>query len=293
MTLIMAFASLLIGGCSGSDSTGRLTIMLTDAPAAADIRAAVVTIDQIYLQGEATDDRVVLRDQPFTTDLLTLSSDVAMLVESATVPAGSYEQLRFVVSGGYISVAEGDSTPIYATPGYANVPGPIAGELRTPSWDTSGFKVTLPEGKLDIEGEQRVLIVDFDVGESFGRQLGNGAWMMRPVLHAFDFLASGSISVNADVRAVALAGPLTVELDDARGNLVAIRQLADTDGDRQIPMQFRFLDPRESPYRLTLPDVITSPSTPIEIVLSSGQTVSIDLTVVAFAPPSDAASQAP
>jgi hypothetical protein len=116
---------------------------------------------------------------------------------------------------------------------------------------------------------------------------------MRPVLHAFDFLASGSISVNADVRAVALAGPLTVELDDARGNLVAIRQLADTDGDRQIPMQFRFLDPRESPYRLTLPDVITSPSTPIEIVLSSGQTVSIDLTVVAFAPPSDAASQAP
>src|SRR5262245_36571338 len=105
ITLITALGSLLMGGCSGSESTGRLSIMLTDAPAAADIRAAVVTIDQVYLQSEATGDRIVLREQPFTTDLLTLSSDVATLVESATVPAGSYEQLRFVVSGAYISVA--------------------------------------------------------------------------------------------------------------------------------------------------------------------------------------------
>jgi hypothetical protein len=295
--LITAFVSVLLGGCFAGGSTtldtGRLTIVLTDAPAAADIRAAVVTIDKIYLQRDDsdsrddTDGRVVLRDQPFSTDLLTLSGDVATLVEDATVPAGSYNQLRFVVSGAYIEVADGTSTAIYSTAGYANVPAgrTVAGELRTPSWDTSGFKVALPDGNVDIEGDQRVLVVDFDVGETFGRQLGNGAWMMRPVLHAFDFLASGSISINADVHAVALTGPLTAELDDAGGNLVAIHEVADPDGDGWIPMEFRFLDPRESPFRLTLSGVVTSPPMPIEIALGSGQTISVDVAVVAIVPP--------
>ena len=297
--LITIFVSALVGGCVGGSTTrqtGQLTIMLTDAPAAADIRAAVVTIDKIYLQrddtasGDSGDDangRVVLRDQPFTTDLLTLSSDVAKLVDNAVVPAGSYSQLRFVMSGAYIEVVSGTSTAIYATPGYAAVPPgrTVTGELRTPSWNTSGFKVNLPDGKVDIEGDQRVLVVDFDVGETFDRQLGNGAWMMQPVLHAFDFLASGSIVINTDVHAIVRTGPLTAELDDAGGHMVAIREVNDADGDGRIPIAFQFLDPRESPFWLTLSGVITNPPMPMPIALDSGQAVSVDLAVVAIAPP--------
>ena len=85
-------------------TSGKITVLLTDAPG--DVKTAVVTISQIYLHGDGEDasGRVILRDTPITTDLLTLANSTADLVKDATVPAGTYGQLRFVITGGYVEI---------------------------------------------------------------------------------------------------------------------------------------------------------------------------------------------
>ena len=85
--LLALALSLPLAGCGdalGSGEPGTLTLMLTDA--AGDFTQAVVEIERIELIGEGQP--VVLRDTPFVTNLLTLSNDVATLVEDETVPGG-------------------------------------------------------------------------------------------------------------------------------------------------------------------------------------------------------------
>jgi hypothetical protein len=164
---------------TANGDTAPVTLLLTDAPG--DIRAAVVTISEIYLQGNG---RTVLMDEPATVNLLDLLNETVTLVADAEVPTGSYSQLRFVITGGYIEV-EGDAgeSEFYASsPDYAALPAGVnAGELQMPSFDASGLKVTL-DGAIEIDGEENTLLVDFDVSESFGHQAGADKWVMTPVI---------------------------------------------------------------------------------------------------------------
>ena len=80
----LLLGSLALAGCDQSGGTGpladgeaRVSLLLTDAPS--DLEAAVVTITDVYLQGEGGENggRVYLRQgDPITTDLLTLQNDV-------------------------------------------------------------------------------------------------------------------------------------------------------------------------------------------------------------------------
>ena len=93
---VMTIGALAACGDSTNADTGRISLKLTDAPG--DFQKAVVTIDQIYLQGGSDENpsggRVVLLSTPVTTDLLTLANSVQDLVTDAVVPAGTYSQLR-------------------------------------------------------------------------------------------------------------------------------------------------------------------------------------------------------
>jgi hypothetical protein len=187
-------ALVVVGAASCESSTGlrtgQLTLLLTDAPG--DVVTAVVTIEQIYLQGSESDDagRIILRDQPFTTDLLTLVDSTVALLENVTIPARSYGQLRFVISGAYIEVENADaSTTLFASsPTYAALPAGavVGGSLQMPSFAQTGLKVNLPNDAVVIlEDETVVLLVDFDVSQSFGQLAGtSGTWVMTPVLTA-------------------------------------------------------------------------------------------------------------
>lgn len=193
--LLLAACTLVLPGCDDSisgENTGRLTVLLTDAPG--DVLSAVVTIESIYIQGGAPQDgddedeggRLYLRTDPVTTDLLTLRDDVATLVESAVLPEGRYGQLRFVLSGAYIEVeGEDGASQIFATEGYAEAPAAPDGVLQCPSCAQSGLKISLPAGFEVIEGEEESVLVDFDVAQSFGKQAGNsGLWVMHPTITA-------------------------------------------------------------------------------------------------------------
>lgn len=218
--------ALALGGCgSSSPGTGSLSIRLTDAPAA-DVKSAVVTIDRITLTGAGGD--VVLRDDPVTVDLVEFVNTAFRLVDSAPVAPGTYGQLRFVISGGYLVVADpqGAGTQVFSTPGYPAAPAHVDGLLKMPSLAQSGLKVILPGDALVVKAQSKVLLVDFDVQQSFGHEAGgSGSWVMHPVVKADDILLSGNVVATLG-RAAALApfdplplGSFTAVLTNADGSV--------------------------------------------------------------------------
>jgi hypothetical protein len=170
------------GDGAGPRGTTSLSLKLTDAPG--DIQHAFVTITEVHLMG--SDGKVVLRDTPFTADLLTLAGTTADLVTDADVPSDTYSELRFVISGACLAVeSESGGSDIYTTAGYDSEPcgGDATGTLQAPSYAQSGLKVTLDGDALVIVGPQKILLVDFDVQQSFGHVAGqSGMWVMHPVV---------------------------------------------------------------------------------------------------------------
>jgi hypothetical protein len=191
---MVLFAGLLAGGCNDATAPGgdtRLTIRLTDAPG--DLAEAWVRIGEIYLQGQG---RVTLQAEEAADliDLLTLTDGrMVDLVNDAAIPAGRYSDLRFRIEDAYVRTGDGR---VFATRD-AILPEGVQshGRLICPSCASSGLKVKLPGGGLQMEEGTTVVVVDFDVSQSFGKEAGrSGNWVMRPVMHATRLDLGGSIA---------------------------------------------------------------------------------------------------
>jgi hypothetical protein len=257
----------------------RVTVRLTDA--AGDIKAAVVTISEVNLQG--ADGKVVLTSDAVTTDLITLANSTAILVDAEPVPAGTYTQLRFVISGAYIEVENADgSTSIYASsPSYEGLPpnAVVTGNLQMPSLGQSGLKVTFPSTELAITADQD-LLVDFDVSQSFGHQAGNsGVWVMHPVIKGAEFTTAATVVVALSLNSgvvlpVPPTGAVTLGAFEATLN-GETATFTDTDGDGTFEARFRFLLP--GTYSLTVqpPEgiaITTNLSLPLSVTVGAGET---------------------
>ena len=297
---VLAAVGLALTGAACADSStgnaadGRITVLLKDAPG--DVKAAVVTISQVYLQGSAEGDdpgsRVILRDTPITTDLLTLANSTAELVKDGVVPAGTYGQLRFVITGGYVEVDNGNgTTSIFASsPNYAGLPqgATVAGALQMPSYATSGLKVNLPGGSVKLDAEQTVVLVDFDVSRSFGKEAGaSSRWVMSPVLTATELAFSGSAKVT-------LTKDAALTLPTINGTAVTLGQfkatltksggtptelpLTDADNDGTFEADFKYVAPGDYSVDFVAPAGITAftttPAHPATVTVTSGGSVS-------------------
>jgi hypothetical protein len=296
LNVIAAVGLALTGAACSESSTGnavngKITVLLKDAPG--DIKAAVVTISQIYLQSDDAGGRVILRDTPVTTDLLTLANSTAELVKDATVPAGTYGQLRFVVTGGYIEVDNGNGTSsIFASsPTYAGLPTGAtgAGPLQMPSFATSGLKVTLPGGAVTITGEQKVVLVDFDVSQSYGKEVGSGKWVMSPVIKATDLGFTGGLTVTlkkADALTLPSIGGTPVTLGQFKATVTPTGgsptevALTDADNDGTFVASFPYLVPGSYSVDFVAPAGITSftttPAHPAAVSVTEGATAALD-----------------
>jgi len=287
LAALSLFALAACGDDSSNGDTTRLSIRLTDAPG--DISAAVVTVSEIYLQG--SNGRTVLRDQDTTLDLVDLADATADMVNGAVVPQGNYSQLRFVITGAYISVEEEGGQRIYATsPDYAGLPpgATVDGNLQTPSFSTSGVKVTLPGDQLVLETDQKILLVDFDVSQSFGKQAGNsGQWVMSPVIKGADITTSGGLVVNATlaVGVTAALGEWNAQI--TQGASVEQRLLTDPELDGTFSANFGYLLP--GTYSVTLlPPAGTFTSTPVlpvDQAVASGANATVNVTVDSYTTP--------
>jgi hypothetical protein len=214
------------------------------------------------------------------------------------VPAGTYGQLRFVITGGYIEVDNGDgTTSIYASsPTYAGLPSgaTVAGPLQMPSFATSGLKVNLPGGAVTIGSEQKIVLVDFDVSQSYGKEAGSGKWVMSPVMKATDLGFTGSLKVTltkaADLTLPSIGGtPLTLDQFKATvtptGGVATELPLTDADNDGKFEATFAYLVPGSYSVDFVAPAGITSftttPAHPATVSVVSGASATHDATLTA------------
>lgn len=178
--LILALAATLTS-CNSQDPNGTTSLSVQLKDAAGDVQHAFVTITEVDLLG--TGGVHVLTSTPVTTDLLTLASDALTLVQDVEVPSGTYHELRFKISGACVAVDDGNGGgTVYATDGYDSTPcgGEAGGTLRAPSYATSGLKVQMTGGALTLDAPEKILLVDFDVTQSFGHEASG--WVMHPVV---------------------------------------------------------------------------------------------------------------
>lgn len=288
--LIAAAAAALVAfgsACdSGTSETTSLSILLKDAPD--NIKSAVVTIDEVNLVG--SDGVVVLTGDPTTVDLLTLATDALDLVTDVSIPSGSYQQLRFVISGGYIEVDNGDGTStFYASEGYDELPDGVTatGELQMPSFAQSGLKVNMAEGSLELSGDQEILLVDFDVRQSFGHDAAGDRWVMHPVITGGELGATGGVHVtirNGTGVTFAL-GTATLSLTDMSGTPIGTPLTpTDGDGDGVFEVDFGLLAPGSYRVLVNPPQGVTltvNPAVPFLVTVTSGQAAEVGLTVTA------------
>jgi hypothetical protein len=299
--LLAAFALPALGCSDDNSATGTTsqTVIMTDA--AGDIKAAVVTISEIYLVGSGDQAHVTLTSTPVTTNLLDLANSTKTLVDAQDVTDGTYSELRFVITGGYVEVENDDgSTSIYASSSdYAGLPAgaAVAGQLQMPSLGQSGLKVDLPADALTLDGTAETLLLDFDVSQSFGHAAGNsGTWVMHPVIKGATFteaakahatLALGTGVTLPDVAgsAITLADFSAVLTSSAGGT--ETQPLADTDADGTFDATFDFLLPGDYTVTFTGPAGLTfttDPAGPIAVTAASGTTVDAGATVTAATP---------
>ncbi len=282
-TIVALFGAACESNPTG-DETGSVSLLITDAPG--DFTRAIVTIERIELRraGDEDDDsvsdgnRIVLRDEAWTGDLLELSNDVAEIASEVAVPAGTYSQLRFIISGGCIEVETEDGTEVYASDGY-DACGTADSELHMPSFGSSGLKVNLPAG-FEVSGAQRIVLIDFDVAESFGHQAGNsGRWVMHPVIRATDVTLSARLDVAVVLAdSVDLPGELTV--DNFEVQLGDEPPVAVVNG----VASFEYLIPGDYSVDLVEPEgvtITTDPTLPLGVDVDSGEDADVSVTITA------------
>jgi hypothetical protein len=285
-------ATLSFAACDDSTVVGEpgsFSLLLTDE--AGDFTQAVVTIERIELVG-GEEGATVLMDEPFTTDLLTLSNDIEALVEDVTVPPGTYDQLRFVITEACIGVEQEDeSVLVYASDGFEEC-GPIDGNLQMPSFDASGLKVTFPDGPVEIAGDAHILLLDFDVSQSFGQQAGmSGMWVMHPVIHADDLSLSGSIEVEMTVAEEVDLEALEASLADFTAQLNDEEPIAFADEDGTFTVTFQYVMPGEHDIAIGLAEGVSfdftlDPASPQTVTLPGSGDASVAFEVTAAAPSS-------
>jgi hypothetical protein len=291
-TSLACVLALGVVGCSDDDSgsdpndlTTRVSVLLTDAPG--DVQAAVVTISEVYLQG-GPDGRTTLLDDPVTVNLIDLANEATEILSDKEVKQGTYDELRFVISGAYVEVQTETGTEIFASsPTYEGLPqgAVVTGDLQMPSLGTSGLKVNFDE-PLTFAGEDQTLLVDFDVSQSFGHQAGNsGKWVMHPVVKGASATQAASVTVS-----VSLAAGVDAADDDITCSLQGESRCRRDGSDGcqfgwTYEATFEFLLPGTYAVSLVLPAGLaigTDPDLPINVDLDEGEaaTQSISITSV-------------
>ncbi|HEX5387376.1 MAG TPA: DUF4382 domain-containing protein [Gemmatimonadales bacterium] len=254
--------------------------------------AAGVTIAEIYLQGQGG--RTVLRSTPATVDLCDLANETLGLVNEAPVPAGTYTELRLVITGGFVQVGG----QVFATSGYTLPQGvPAAtGTLQMPSYGSSGLKVDFAGGPVTIGTDQKVYALDFDVAESFGKDAGaSGQWVMNPIIKSADISFTGSVEVD-----LKLGQGVTLPTISGTQVTFADFSASASDGTTSATQSFDattgatvfYLPPSGTAYTITLNvpntlDVTVDPATPPTATITEGTAspaVSFTLTAVAAKP---------
>jgi hypothetical protein len=165
-----------------------MTLSLTDAPTSlAGVQSVFITVTGVEVKPTSGASLTLNLSSPLTVDLLTLQQgSIASLVNSAQVPAGSYDWLRLI-----LDTSAGKDYVLYCSTG-TTCTSPTHVDLTIPSGAETGLKVvrgfTMPaNGAIH-------LVVDFSVARSIVPIPNSTSWHMKPVLRVLETDTGGSIS---------------------------------------------------------------------------------------------------
>jgi len=162
------------GGPEGGGSKKHpvIGVKLVDMPAGYD----AVNIDIIQMKARIDSNWIELPVQnPGVYNLLEFTNgNSLLLIGDTSVAPGVMTELRLVLGSNNTVVVDG-----------------ISYELKTPSGQTSGYKVKMDPQSLEPGGVYSI-VIDFDVSVSV-HQTGNGKYMLKPVVRGYLENALGSI----------------------------------------------------------------------------------------------------
>jgi Domain of unknown function (DUF4382) len=139
-------------------------------------------------------------------DITQLAGRTLDLASDVEIGAANYGQLRFVVTGAVLETEEGGVYTFNATPPDGATP---TGSLTCPSCTQTGLKVLLPGDVANLEAGAHLLVLDFDVSQSFGHPTGRPtAWVMDPVIRGAELGFTGLVSGTVDVERDTDGNPL-------------------------------------------------------------------------------------
>jgi|GEM_PF-829423 len=147
-----------------NDLSPKLRLMLTDAPAD-NIDNVWLTVSSVTINSEEHG-WISISNDTQTLDLLRLQNSVSRTLGIATLPAGSFTEMRMLVTDASV-VVEGSTHDLYV-----------------PSGATSGVKIKFHFTVSD--SEISTMLIDWDASSSIHYAPGEG-YIMRPVIHVRSF----------------------------------------------------------------------------------------------------------
>ncbi len=271
--------------------TSSVRILLTDAPSDY-IGAAMVDIGLVELLPSGDGERITLSEDGTDgpVNLLDLAGLTTEVLADLEIPSGTYHQLRLFVESASVTLA----------PGYEFEGGSTEMELRVPSGASSGIKLKLrsdgEEGAEDsagveISGGETVLVVDFDVNQSFRIQgnpntpAGIKGVSFQPTLRVVVQNVAGSVSgtIFTALAGAAVEGlVVTATTVDPGDNEDFQSQTATASTDENGAYVIYFLPPGD--YQITVetgdPLTTTSPASDEVTVGASEDVTDVDFEVI-------------
>lgn len=231
----------LTGACTdddptgpNADGTGTLSVLITDAPTDV-LESATVIVDSVVAI-PADGPPVTLETELDEVNLLELTDGVSALLAQEEVAAGTYVQLRLMVSEATVQLEDG----------WTFRDGTTEKTLQVPSGAQTGIKLVLGggDGETVENGGATSLVVDFDADRSFVLQgnpdtpAGLQGVLFKPVVRVVNG-AEGGASISGSVTApegVSVEG-LEVEAEPvedeggASGAVVSAQEGEDDEGE--------------------------------------------------------------
>lgn len=175
MLFIGLMTAFIMSGCSSNDSdaTGSLKVSLTDAPAAANFEKVEITVSTLEISKETDGTNatwITLNENVGTIDLLTLNNGRLQELGMKDLEAGTYNQIRFIVTEARVTVAGVDTVMHMASNSV---------KLTTP------FTIT--------EGITTELVIDFDAAHSITLTQGGTGYTMTPVTRLAQVDLTGAV----------------------------------------------------------------------------------------------------
>lgn len=150
-----------------------LSVKLVDALSGYD----AVNIDILFMKAKIDSDWVDFPvENPGVYNLQEfINGNSLLMIGDTSLSPGVITELRLILGEDNTVVVDGESF-----------------ELKTPSGQTSGYKIKMDPQPLESGGIYS-LVIDFDVSESV-HQTGNGKYMLKPVVRGYLETAIGGIS---------------------------------------------------------------------------------------------------